>query len=190
MAVFAQLTSGAFIRALILDRFRSSRYIRHQHLRQSENHLRKRSAIIVPRITDNLTDVIHFASGHLVAHDHVSNHHTGTADRFLSGNHFLVGTADYENVEPQIVVERPVNLVEPAHYGRPADTLALCHERDVCKSHLGNRLEQKVLLTQAGYRLVIPCQLKVLLVRLYAVKGYAPEGCDGLICFIQSCGIR
>lgn len=166
VAVFFQLTSGPFIWTLVLDGLRSCHRICHRHLLLSWNHARKIGCVVIPCIADNLTDIVHLIPGHLVAHDHVSNNHTGTADRFLSGNHLLVGATDYENVEPQIVVERPVDLVELPYDGLPADFLALCHESDVCKSHLGNRLEQKVLLAQAGYRLVIPGQFKVLLVRL------------------------
>ena len=68
--------------------------------------MRESGAVIVPCIVDDLTDVIYLTSCHLVAHDHVSNHHTSTADRVLAGNHLLVGAAYHEDVEPQFIIER------------------------------------------------------------------------------------
>ena len=140
--------------------------------------MRESGAVIVPCIADDLTDVIYLTSCHLVAHDHVSNHHTSTADRVLAGNHLLVGAAYHEDVEPQFIVERPVDLVELSNDGVPADFLALGHKSDMRKRHLGHRLQQEVFLTQIGDGFVVAGKFKVLLVCLHTIESDTPEGSD------------
>lgn len=87
------------MRTFILNGMGGCCHICHQHLLQLRNHTRESGAVIVPCIADDLTDVIYLTSCHLVAHDHVSNHHTSTADRVLAGNHLLVGAAYHEDAD-------------------------------------------------------------------------------------------
>ena len=128
------------MRTFILNGMRGCCHICHQHLLQLRNHTRESGAVIVPCIADDLTDVIYLTSCHLVAHDHVSNHHTSTADRVLAGNHLLVGATYHEDVEPQFIVKRPVDLVELSNDGVPANLLTLGHKSDMRKRHLSHRL--------------------------------------------------
>ena len=148
--------------------------------------MRESGAVIVPCIADDLTDVIYLTSCHLVAHDHVSNHHTSTADRVLAGNHLLVGAAYHEDVEPQFIVERPVDLVELSNDRVPADFFTLGHKSDMCECHLGHRLQQEVCLTQVGDRFVVTGEFKVLLVCLHTIESCTPEGGDSLVCIFKS----
>ncbi len=129
------------MRAFILNGLWGRRHICHHHLWQLGDHARERGTLIVPRITDNLTDVIYLAPCHLIAHYHVCNHHTSAADGVLSSDHLLVGTSYHKDVEPQIIVERPVNLIELSYGRLPVNPFALGHKSDMCKRHLGHRLQ-------------------------------------------------